>query len=79
MNTVSNLILGFEHNFYNQEGINVARCEMMGAWMNLRTRKLSSLPKELLAEFSASNKTFDFKTLTASDTRKHGKTPKHLK
>ena len=69
----------FEHNFYNSNGQNVARCEMMGAWMNLKTRKLSSLPKELLVDFSSSNKTIDFKTLTASDTRKHGKMPKNLK
>jgi acyl-CoA thioester hydrolase len=52
---------------------------MMGAWMNLKTRKLSSLPKELLVDFSSSNKTIDFKTLKASDTRKHGKMPKNLK
>jgi acyl-CoA thioester hydrolase len=69
----------FEHNFYNSNGQNVARCEMMGAWMNLKTRKLSSLPKELLVDFSSSNKTIDFKTLKASDTRKHGKMPKNLK
>jgi acyl-CoA thioester hydrolase len=69
----------FEHNFFNQEGQNVARCEMMGAWMNLKTRKLCVLPQDIISQFEASNKTLSFKKLTASDTRKHGKTPKDLK
>jgi acyl-CoA thioester hydrolase len=69
----------FEHNFYDQEGQNMARCEMMGAWMNLKTRKLSALPKELITQFEDSNKTKDYKVISASDTRKHGKKPIDLK
>ena len=69
----------FEHNFFNQEGQNVARCEMMGAWMNLKTRKLCVLPQDIISQFEASNKTLSFKKLTASDNRKHGKTPIDLK
>jgi acyl-CoA thioester hydrolase len=69
----------FEHNFYNQEGENVARCEMMGAWMNLKTRKLTALPQELKTQFEASNRTTSYKKLTAADTRSHGKLPKNLK
>ena len=69
----------FEHNFYDQEGQNMARCEMMGAWMNLKTRKLRALPEELITQFEDSNKTKDYKVISASDTRKHGKKPIDLK
>ena len=68
----------FEHNFYNNEGQNVARCEMIGAWLNLKTRKLSSIPENLISEFTSSKKTKDFKKLTAADTRAHGRVPKNL-
>ena len=68
----------FEHNYYNQAGENVARCEMMGAWMHLKTRKLTTLPLELITQFKAANKTEGYQILTPEDTRKHGRTPKNL-
>ena len=68
----------FEHNFYNNEGQNVARCEMMGAWLNLKTRKLSSIPENLISEYTSTKKTKDFKKLTAVDTRAHGSITKNI-
>jgi len=68
----------FDHNFYNHKGENIAHCEMLGAWMDLTTRKLIGLPEELLAIEDNFPKTKDFKTLTKEDTRAAGKKPVHL-
>ncbi len=69
----------FEHNYYNQKGENIARCEMMGGWMNLKTRKLAALPQSLIDQFEASYKTNEYHVLTPKDTRKWNKVPKDLK
>lgn len=68
----------FEHNFYNSKGENIARCEMMGAWIDMNTRKLSGLPEKLLNVFKSFDKTDDFKVLTKEDTRKHNMQPKNI-
>jgi len=68
----------FEHNFYNQKGKHVATCDILGAWMNLKTRSLIALPealKELVAKFPKST---NFKVLTKEDTRQSGKKPQDL-
>jgi len=68
----------FEHNFYDKQGLNIARCEMMGGWMNLKTRKLAEIPEELITRFNETNKTLNYKELTNKDTRRWNKTPKNL-
>lgn len=68
----------FHHNFYNHKGENFAHCEMMGAWMDLKTRKLVGLKDDLLRIFAAVEKVEDFKVLTKEDTRKFSKMPKNL-
>ena len=68
----------FEHNFYDSEGKNFARCEMMGAWMDLQERKLIGLPQVFLDAFDKMEKEETFKVLTKSDTRKFAKIPKDL-
>ena len=68
----------FRHNFYNQKGKNVGRCEMLGAWIDLEKRKLVPLPEELFDFLDHIEKTEDFKTLTKEDTRKHGQFPEDL-
>jgi len=68
----------FEHDFYNMDGANIARCEMMGGWMNLDTRKLTTLPAALIKQFEEANKTLHYKELTSKDTRKWNKIPKDL-
>lgn len=68
----------FKHNYYDQNGQNFAHCEMMGAWIDLTSRKLIPLPEELMHYFDKVNKAEDFKWLSKEDTRKHQKAPKHL-
>lgn len=68
----------FHHNFYNHKGENFAHCEMMGAWMDLKTRKLIGLPDDFLKMFTDVQKGKNFRVLTKEDTRKFSKTPKDL-
>ncbi len=68
----------FHHNFYDSEGRNVAHCEMMGAWIDLKTRKLTGLSEEWLEQFTAFEKPEGFRILTKEDTRRFAKRPKHL-
>ena len=51
---------------------------MMGAWIDLKERKLTGLPDEFLKAFESMEKTDDFKILTKEDTRKHIQVPKDL-
>jgi len=68
----------FHHNFYNQEGIHLAHCELMGGWISLETRKLIPLTPDLLAYFDKIEKADDFKWLSKEDTRKFAKRPQNL-
>ncbi len=68
----------FQHNFYNSKGINMARCNMMGGWIDLNTRKLIDLPETLLTALNELHKTEDFKILTKEDTRKFKQFPQDL-
>ena len=68
-----------EHNIYNHKGENLANCELLGAWINLKSRELTGLPSEFLAEMEAFPKSDDFQVLTKEDTRKFGKRPINLK
>lgn len=67
-----------EHNIYNDKGDNLARCELMGGWINLKSRQLTELPEEFLKEMDRFPKSDDFKVLTKEDTRKYGMKPSHL-
>jgi len=68
----------FQHNFYNTEGKNLARCNMMGGWIDLKTRRLRDLPDSLISAISGLDKTEDFKVLTKEDTRKFQQFPLDL-
>jgi len=68
----------FQHNFYNAEGVNMARCNMMGGWIDLQTRKLRDLPELLFSALNSLDKTDDFKILTKEDTRKYKQFPQNL-
>lgn len=65
----------FLHNFYDHKGNNFARCEMMGAWIDLKARKLIVLPEDLYANLSSLEHTEDFRVLTKEDTRANGQKP----
>ena len=68
----------FHHNFYDENGHNLAHCELMGGWISLETRKLIPLPDMFLSRFENLEKPQGFRTLTAADTRKFAKRPQDL-
>ena len=72
------MLFKFEHNFYNEKGDNLAYCEMQGAWIDLKKRKLTELPDVLLVLANSFPKSDSFKILTKADTRSHGILPKPL-
>ncbi len=68
----------FHHDFSDSKGKNFARCQMMGAWIDLKERKLVGLPEEFLKAFGRMEKAEDFKVLTKADTRKYVQIPRDL-
>ncbi|MBU2995708.1 thioesterase family protein [Cellulophaga baltica] len=68
----------FHHNFYDYKGRHIAHCEMMGAWIDLNTRKLVGVSDEFLETFKNIEKAEGYKVLTKEDTRKFAKIPKDL-
>ena len=68
----------FYHNFYDGKGKNIARGDMMGAFIDLTKRKLTGLPSHLFENFTKINKADNFSMLSKEDTRKHGQLPKDL-
>ncbi len=72
------MLFMFEHNFYNHKGQHLAYCEMQGAWIDLKLRRLTKLPEVLLKLANTFPKSKNFKILTKADTRKHGVKSKNL-
>ncbi len=72
------MYIEFQHNFFNEEGKNMARCNMMTGWIDLETRKLRDLPESLFSALNLLDKTEDFRILTKEDTRKHKQFPQDL-
>ena len=68
----------FIHNFYDEQGKNLAHCEMMGCWMDLKERKITTFPQDLNQVLENAPKAKDYKILTKEDTRAFGKKPKDL-
>ncbi len=68
----------FHHNFYDYKGRNVAHCEMMGAFIDMKKRSLTGLPQEILDVFLNEERAEDFRFLTKEDTRKYARIPKDL-
>ena len=50
----------------------------MGAWMDLKVRKLTGLTNELLVAFSGVEKAEGFRVFTKEDSRKFARLPKNL-
>ncbi|MGJ8665206.1 MAG: acyl-CoA thioesterase [Patiriisocius sp.] len=72
------MYFSFQHNFYDHKGRNIARCEMMGGWIDLTERKLRDLPEELFINLNKLDRTDDFYVITKEHTRKHGQVPQNL-
>jgi|SRR5699024_1376513 len=68
----------FVHNFYDEKNRNLARALMGGAWLDMKTRRLATLPKEYLEKINDIKKTADFKILTKEDTRRFNQLPRDL-
>jgi acyl-CoA thioester hydrolase len=68
----------FLHNFYDANGKNFASCEMMGAWIDLKTRQLIGLPTQFNEALRNVPRAKTFKILTKEDTRRFGKKPENL-
>ncbi len=68
----------FRHYFYDYKGRNFAQCEMMGAWLDLGTRKLIPLPEEMRQILDKIEHPADFRILTKEDTRRFHKKPVDL-
>jgi len=68
----------FVHNFYDANGKNFASCEMMGAWIDLKTRQLIGLPAQFNDAMRNVPHAQNFKALTKEDTRRFGKKPQNL-
>jgi len=69
----------FHHDFYDADGKNFAHSEMMGAWMDLKARKLTPLPPVFMAAADQMERAEGFRVLTKEDTRKFGRKPTDLK
>jgi acyl-CoA thioester hydrolase len=67
-----------EHNFYNEEGKNLACAEMLFSWMNLKTRKLGKVPEFLLHKIKNFPRSKHFKYLTKEDLKGSIIIPKDL-
>jgi acyl-CoA thioester hydrolase len=53
----------FQHKISKENGVLAATIEVFGAWMDLKTRKLTSPPKELLSTFEHLSKTENFEII----------------
>lgn len=68
----------FYHNFYKKNGIHAAYSQVIGSWMNLKTRQLIIPPKIILKLMQNNTRSKDFKTLSKEDTRVKGINPKNI-
>ena len=64
-----------EHNFYNEEGKNLANAEMLFSWMDLKTRRFGKIPEELLLKIENFPRTKNFKILSREATKSLIKKP----
>ena len=64
--------LQFAHHLYKSSGEIALYSDLMFAWMDLETRKLTVPTEKLIAKYNEMPKTDDFKILTSKDTRAPG-------
>ena len=57
------------HNFYDKKGNNFARGQIMGTWIDMKTRKIVEPPVDIFDKLMNKNHSTDFKTLTKEETR----------
>lgn len=70
----------FRHNFYKESGQHAALSEVLGAWIDLKHRRLlSDVPPVLSEAMDHIERSEDFKVITKEDTRSSNIRPKDLK
>ncbi len=69
----------FIHNFYNEQGDNLAACDILGGWIDLEKRKLVPLPEEFLGKLYKMPRSADFRVLDKTDMRASGRMPVPMK
>jgi len=57
----------FSHKIIKENGVLAASIEIFGAWLNLKTRKLTIPPEELLTTFEHLSKTDNFEIIPTSN------------
>ncbi|NNF82690.1 MAG: thioesterase family protein [Flavobacteriaceae bacterium] len=67
-----------EHNFYDQQGTNLAFSEILFSWIDLKTRKLGRLSSDLRSRIQAFPKADRFRILEKSEIKKPGIKPINL-
>lgn len=73
-----NMLFEFVHNIYGKDGTHHLRAELMGAFIDLQSRKLTPLPEKLVQEvFDKMHRTEDFRWLTKEDTREYQRFPQN--
>ena len=56
----------FEHKILKENNVLAAKIDVFGAWMDLKTRKLTAPPQELLTTFEHLSKTENFEIIPTS-------------
>jgi acyl-CoA thioester hydrolase len=70
--------LKFEHNFYNQEGKNLAYAEILFSWIDIKKRKIGTVSKELISIIESFPRSENFKYLTKEALKARTVLPKDL-
>ena len=65
-------------NFYDKVGNHLAHLDLAFGLLDIKSRKLTSMPNDSFEIFKNGPKTDSFKILTKEDMRRHGKFPKNL-
>lgn len=68
-------LFAFEQRMYNKDGKNMAFYQVIGLWLDLKTRKKTAPPSELMDLVNQIKKSTGFKTLNYSDLRIQGIEP----
>lgn len=68
----------FAHNFYNPEGKNLAYAEILFSWIDIKKRKIGTVPPNLLSIIETFPRSQSFKFLNKEDLKVNALTPKDL-
>jgi acyl-CoA thioester hydrolase len=70
--------LKFVHNFYNPEGKNLAYAEILFSWIDIKKRKIGTIPPDILTIIESFPRSQSFKILNKKDLKAKTIMPKDL-